>query len=352
MTKGLISIIIPVYQVSDYVERCIRSVMSQTFTDIECIIVDDATEDDSIDKCERLIKEYNDNVNLDHNLDHNLDGKGRIRFKILHHEMNRGLSAARNTGTKAATGEYVFYLDSDDEITHDSIEKMMLMAVKYPKAEMVVGNYMECREGVKAKVMHGEDLPVVIQSNEEFARYYHQHRIAHSAWNKLIKRSFIEKHGLYFTEGILYEDYTWMFHVAKYVSFVCVVKDVTYHYCIRPGSITMTPDGEKTGESYVVIFDDILNHLTPGKERKELAFCVERFSKHYLTYKDSMPVYKDLHDLFTEQAKEHRCWYAYMVLMAVAMMGRVGNPMNLLSVLHAVRWKITPYLYKVNGSVK
>ena len=90
MTRGLISIIIPVYQVSDYVEWCIRSVMSQTFTDIECIIVDDATEDDSIDKCERLIKEYNDNVNLDHNLDHNLDGKGRIRFKILHHEMNRG----------------------------------------------------------------------------------------------------------------------------------------------------------------------------------------------------------------------------------------------------------------------
>ena len=116
MTKGLISIIIPVYQVSDYVERCIRSVMSQTFTDIECIIVDDATVDDSMVKCQKLIDEYD----------------GRIQFRLLHHEKNRGLSAARNTGTKAATGEYVFYLDSDDEITSDCIEKMMLLAEKHP----------------------------------------------------------------------------------------------------------------------------------------------------------------------------------------------------------------------------
>jgi len=346
VTKGLISIIIPVYQVSDYVERCIRSVMSQTFKDIECIIVDDATEDDSIDKCERLIKEYNDNLN------DNLDVRGGVRFKILHHEMNRGLSAARNTGTKAATGEFVFYLDGDDEITHDCIEKMMLMAVKYPEAEMVVGNYMECREGVRAKVMHGEDLPAVIQSNEEYARYYRLHRISHSAWNKLIKRSFIEKHGLYFKEGILYEDYMWMFHVAKYVSFVCVVKDVTYHYCIRSGSITMDSDEKKVGESYVVIYDNILNHLTPRRERKELTYCVERFCKQYLTYKDTMPAYKELLGLFTEQAKEYRCWYAYMVLMVVAMMGQIGNPMKLLSALHVVRWKLTPFLYKVNGSVK
>ena len=60
MKVELVSVIIPVYQVSDYVERCLKSVMSQTYTDIECIIVDDATRDDSIVKCERLIREYND----------------------------------------------------------------------------------------------------------------------------------------------------------------------------------------------------------------------------------------------------------------------------------------------------
>ena len=329
MTKGLISIIIPVYQVSDYVERCIRSVMCQTYSDIECIIVDDATEDNSIKLCQQLIDEY----------------KGPIRFRILHHEMNRGLSAARNTGTRAATGEYFFYLDSDDEITPDCIGKHVSLAHKYPEAEMVIGNYQKYREGTPAKVVH-DDLPTLIQSNEEYSRYHYQHRIVHSAWNKLIKRSFIENNRLYFMEGVLYEDYPWLFYVAKYVSFVCVMKDVTYHYYLRKGSITMIPDGVKTGESYVVIFDDILNHLTPGKERKELAYCVERFSKHYLTYKDSMPAYKELHGLFTRHARKYGCWYAYMVLTAVAVMGKMGNPLKLLSLLHAIRWKLTPLFIK------
>ena len=71
-----VSIIIPVYQVSNYVERCLKSVIGQTFTDFECIIVNDATRDDSIEKCERLIDGYD----------------GPIRFRIIHHEVTRGLS--------------------------------------------------------------------------------------------------------------------------------------------------------------------------------------------------------------------------------------------------------------------
>ena len=92
----LVSVIIPVYQVSDYIERCLNSVMSQTYKNIECVLVDDVTKDDSVEKCERLIESYH----------------GSMQFKILHHEVNRGLSAARNTGTDAATGEYIYFLDS------------------------------------------------------------------------------------------------------------------------------------------------------------------------------------------------------------------------------------------------
>ena len=121
----MVTIIIPVYQVSAYVERCILSVMDQDYDAIECIIVDDATQDDSIEQCERLIERYN----------------GPILFKILHHQYNRGLSAARNTGTDAASGDYLYYLDSDDEITTDCIEKLMAYAVSYPEAEMILGNH-------------------------------------------------------------------------------------------------------------------------------------------------------------------------------------------------------------------
>lgn len=127
----LVSVIIPVYQVSAYIERCLLSVMNQTFQNIECIIVDDCSPDDSIDKCERLISSYN----------------GPISFKILHHERNRGLSAARNTGTDAASGEYIFYLDSDDEITSDCIEILVAIVKNHPVVDVVIGNYERIEDG-------------------------------------------------------------------------------------------------------------------------------------------------------------------------------------------------------------
>lgn len=105
----MVSVIIPVYQISDYIERCIHSVMAQGYPDIECVIVDDATRDDSIVKCKSLISDYD----------------GNILFKIVHHKTNRGLSAARNTGTRESTGEYIFYLDGDEELMSDCIKKLV-----------------------------------------------------------------------------------------------------------------------------------------------------------------------------------------------------------------------------------
>lgn len=320
-----VSIIIPVYQVSDYIERCVRSVMAQTYADIECIIVDDATKDDSIEKCERFIKSYD----------------GAIWFHIFHHEQNRGLSAARNTGTKAAKGDYIYYLDSDDEITPACIEILMSAACKHRNADMVVGNYREFRQGREPIVMHDEGLPCMIQSNEDFVSYYHRHRIAFSAWNKLIRRSFIENHGLYFKEGVLYEDYLWMFHVAKHLSMVAAVNDVTYNYYRRLGSITMSANEKYVGESYKTIFEEILHHLTPGRETKELTYCVERFSKHYLNEKDSLPAYKDLYRKYLKLAWHYHSMYASMVLSIVGLMGIFGNPLFVLRPLHYMIWKVT-----------
>lgn len=118
-----VSIIIPIYNVSDYVKRCMKSVMHQSYDNIECIVVDDCSPDDSIAKCEKMIADYH----------------GPINFTILHHQCNRGLSAARNTGTDAATGDYILYLDSDDELTSDCIEKLVRPLLNDPTIEMVMG---------------------------------------------------------------------------------------------------------------------------------------------------------------------------------------------------------------------
>ena len=234
MKKIKVSIVIPVYNVSAYVERCIKSVLYQTYTCIECIIVDDATPDDSIFKCKQLIEGY----------------QGPIRFDILHHEHNRGLSASRNTGTKAATGEYVFYLDSDDEILPNSIEKMVEVVHDYPDVEMVQGNYETYIQDDNSNPTLKERTHLLegnYDSKEEIQNIYKKDGVFNShAWNKLLKKDFLFQNQLFFKEGVLWEDMLWFCLVKRCLSRYSVVADITLKYYIRPNSITTgTSDKER-----------------------------------------------------------------------------------------------------------
>ena len=321
----MVSIIIPVYQVSDYIERCLYSVMGQTYNDIECIIVDDATKDDSIEKCERLI-------NANHNP--NPNNGGGIRFKILHHEVNRGLSAARNTGTKAATGDWVFYLDSDDEISLDCIEQLMHIAQEHPDAEMVVGNTeMHHQDGHVTQIIN-QEIPNDYTTNQEIFTLYYQRKLHVYAWNILIRHSFLAQHGLFFKEGIIYEDHLWLFYVMKVLSKLHICKDVTYHYYLRPGSIVTSAEGYTVGTSYSIIYNEILHNLTPKGENAELGLFVERFCKHYLEHKTSIPAYKSLMKEYRRYARKYDNRGVSVKLALTCVMGLVPGG---LKVLHSLR---------------
>lgn len=211
-----VSIIIPVYNVSDYVERCLNSVIAQTYTDIECIIVDDCTPDDSIEKCERLIAKYN----------------GPIEFKILHHVHNRGLSAARNTGTDAASGEFIYYLDSDDWISDNCILRMASIVNQDDTIEMVMGGI----ERVGDDTQWNHFLPEGIYTSN-FIEYACQYKIYTMAWNKLLKLDFIKGHDLYFKEGLLHEDVLWNVQVSCFLKKMASIEEKTYFYQIRKNSI-------------------------------------------------------------------------------------------------------------------
>ena len=279
MSRINISIIIPVYSVSDYIEACISSVMQQTYPHIECIIVDDASPDDSIEKCQRLIVSY----------------LGSIRFLILHHDHNRGLSAARNTGTDAATGDYVFYLDSDDEIAPYCIEKLVEPLMNDRTIELVQGNYKRMGN----RVVYGNhsevsdtDIsnnvcaflqPYDMNSNKEIRGYYYEkNRMGYSVWNKLIRKSFITNNHIRFKEGLLWEDGLWLFYVMKYLSHAFFVPDYTYIYKIRSSSIVASArETEKLG--YLAsVYEDIFSHFTPNDKERESYFYLRRFCRHYL----------------------------------------------------------------------
>lgn len=228
MSSPLVSIIIPVYNVSDHIEQCITSVMHQSYPHIECIIVDDKTPDNSIDICKQILSSYD----------------GPIRFNIMHHATNRGISAARNTGTKASSGEWIYYLDSDDRITPHCIETLVHEATIHPECDIITA------KSITSPPSNDLDLPCFSQyrhftDNQWLRKNYFSQKINYpiACWNKLINRQFILKHQLYFKEGVIHEDLLWSFYVAQKVNCHSILTDTTYIYNIRPNSI-MTGQSE------------------------------------------------------------------------------------------------------------
>lgn len=297
-----VSIIIPVYNVADYIERCIRSVMNQTYSDIECIIVDDASPDDSIAIAERHIAEY----------------AGPIRFHILHHKYNRGLSVARNTGIDAAMGDYIFFLDSDDEITPDCIEKLTKPILEDAIIEMVQGCHVgisNSKEGIPSEhlvLTRQEEL-----TTQEAARdfYYARSDRYMYSWNKLIQRAFILDNQLHFKEGLLWEDLLWLFLVVKHLNHLFIVPDVTYRYYKRPNSITTSFGKKEKTHSIGLALAEIVNTFTLGNSQWEAKRFIKGFCLHYL-YNPTNPLIRDASRRYLKVLKSNLCFKEWLLLKA------------------------------------
>lgn len=216
-----ISIIVPIYNVSKYIVRCLNSVVEQTYQDIECILIDDCGTDDSMQIVEDFIYGYH----------------GPIEFKVLHHERNRGQSAARNTGLMAASGEYLFFLDGDDALLPDSIEKLARLAVTYSSADFVQGNFLDDNGNISRYGFCG-NIPQFCDDKEQLYTLMLT-KIVTSACNRLISQSFVMRHQLLFPEGILHEDMYWVYFLAKYATAAAFTQAGTYIYYTNDGS-TMT----------------------------------------------------------------------------------------------------------------
>lgn len=217
-----ISIIIPVYNVELYVEECLQSVANQTMTEgIECIIVDDRGQDNSA----AIAKQYIDSY------------KGDIRFTFIQREKNGGLSAARNTGIEAATGEYVYFLDSDDEITPNCLEIMWSLVEKYGKVNLVQGAFFEDEK--YANSISNIKFPEFCTCQAEIKTFLLQYLgDIVGAQSRLINLSFLKEHHLYFEEGIIHEDNLWTFFLSKYVRTMAYCDVCTYYHRYNPNSIT------------------------------------------------------------------------------------------------------------------
>ncbi len=243
MTPLEISLAIPVYNVEGYVEKSLRSALDQDFMlPYEILIVDDRGRDGSMDVVRHVAIEH---------------PRGKI-VRIIQHEKNLGLGAARNTAIDLAKGKYLFFLDSDDWITTDCLSHLYSLAEKN-QAEVVAGSTNEVENGrerilypLKDQVIKHEAAGVWMNAKDIFMNI--------ECWNKLISLDFLRKNHIRTTHRIM-EDSIFDFNMRALASSIVISSHVTHYYNTREGSILGNLFGSKASDDALFTYCDIIKKV-------------------------------------------------------------------------------------------
>lgn len=222
-----VSIIIPVYNVEKYLPKCLDSLVNQTLKDIEIILVNDGSPDDS----QKIIDDY---------------AKKYPKIIKSYIKENGGQGSARNYGLKKATGEYIGYVDSDDYVELDMYEKLYNKAKKENLDIAICGNYVVYEDSDKKVV---EDTVHVTNDNVENAYFGKM-----AVWNKIYKRNIVDK--ISFRSKVWYEDLDFSVKVLSKAKKIGYVDEPLYDYLLREGS-TMNNDNVKRNLEILEAFDEI-----------------------------------------------------------------------------------------------
>lgn len=243
-----VSIIVPIYNVEKYLNRCLESLVNQTLKDIEIILVNDGSTDNS----GKIAKEYAEMYTE--------------KIKYLEKE-NGGLSDARNFGIPYATGEYIAFLDSDDYIEKNAYEEM------YNKAKEGNFDYVECDFIWEYPNKSKKDKRICYNNNKEMLV---NARVV--AWNKLIKRKILEENALKFPKGLRYEDVEFTYKLIPYLKNTAYVDKEFVHYVQRANSIANVQN-EKTAEIFVIL-ENVINYYKMNnmfnEYKEELEYSITR----------------------------------------------------------------------------
>lgn len=214
------SVIVPVYKVEKYLRDCIDSILNQTFTDFELILVDDGSPDSSPEICDGY-------------------AQADARVRVIH-QKNMGQAGARNTGLLHATGEYICFVDSDDYLSHNKV--LQTLADKtLSKPDIVHYKFKEWFEsdGHTAECRFSYNVPI---TNRTLAEIYcdliNRDAYYNSAWSKIIKRELLVHNNILFERGIVGEDNEWYYHVVMAADSLVLIDEPLYVYRRRKGSTT------------------------------------------------------------------------------------------------------------------
>ena len=233
-----ISVIIPVYNVEQYLDRCLESVVNQTLEDIEIILVNDGSTDNSLKTCEKFAQKDN-------------------RIKIINRK-NSGLAAVRNAGLKEASGEYIGFIDSDDWVDTDYYEKLYNTAKKY-NSDIAYADFIRRGKHKNKKRMKFEKEIVSTEIRDKIDNC--KNLTLGCVWNKIYRKELIFDNNLSFPEGHVYEDGLFSMESIYYANSVVSTPNTYYYYFVNPTSIVKSAKTQSKTDDKILTRHNILNFL-------------------------------------------------------------------------------------------
>lgn len=211
-----ISVVVPVYNAEKIIERCVKSIVSNDFKDLEVILIDDCSKDNSLEVCKRLSDEYSN-----------------VRY--LHNEMNQGVSYTRNRGIYEANGEYTMFVDSDDWIDNDYYSSFIKAVDKYPNSMIICGyvNHDEKFNNRTDNVIWNEDKTENLYNIKEQLKNIYDKTLLQQLWNKVFVTKIIQNNNIRFDESIsIGEDLRFILEYIKVskINDVVFINKPMYHY--------------------------------------------------------------------------------------------------------------------------
>ena len=250
-----VSIIVPIYGVEKYIKNCLISLFEQTYNDIEYVFVNDCTPDNSVQILTDTIELYPNR---------------KEQVKLINHEKNKGLGAARLTGFNASTGEFIMHVDSDDYIPKNAVE-ILVNKQKLSGADIVEGAYQKF---IGDKTLFVE-YPFNGSKEDRIRRIILQYNISNNIWAKIIRKSLYTEHDIFNIEGIdAGEDYVVLPRLLYYAK-VASVNDIVYYY--RDSDVSTFKPNYKNFLSFLkakkVIYDFFIEKDN-GKYNNTIMFAV------------------------------------------------------------------------------
>ena len=273
--KPLISIVIPVYNVEDFVGKCLGSVKKQRYENLDIVIVDDGSTDESSKICDEF-------------------AKNEKRARVFH-KKNGGLSDARNFGIKKAKGEIIAFIDSDDFVENNFINAMY-REIEKKGVDIVVCGYDTVRP--KPKIISGKDATIkllVEQENEDVV-----------VWNKLYKKSLFIDNNIWFPEGKKHEDALTTYKILSKAKKISYLKEPLYHYVERKESITKTEKVEEKLTMRELAAQEAIEFFKSDKELKQAAEIALLLAKYaYIDFAINGKIESKYGELAKKWIKEH-----------------------------------------------